>query len=89
MNPEEVKRIIDEAVAQYVEKTRPPQPEPAEISLRSALATGSDDFAASNVMAIVVQIDRTLVTTTGNTTVAVWETVEARRLPGSRRAISR
>lgn len=38
MNPEDLKRIIDEAVAQYVEKTRPPQPEPAEISLRGQLA---------------------------------------------------
>jgi hypothetical protein len=37
MNPEELKSIIDEAVAQYVEKSRPPQPEPAEISLRSEL----------------------------------------------------
>lgn len=41
-------------------------------SLRGLLATGSDSFAASNVMAIVVQIDKTLVNADKNTVVSVW-----------------
>lgn len=45
--------------------------------VRSALTTGSDDFAASNVMAIVVQVDKSLVNATGNTTVAVWGSTHA------------
>jgi len=42
-----------------------------------ALTTGSDDFATTNVMAIVVQVDKSLVNTTGNTTVAVWGSTHA------------
>lgn len=41
-------------------------------SLRGLLATGPDSFAASNVMAIVVQIDKTLVNADKNTVVSVW-----------------
>lgn len=41
-------------------------------SLRTALATGSDNFAASNVMAIVVQIDKSLVNADKNAVVGVW-----------------
>lgn len=40
--------------------------------LRAQLASGTDAFATANVMAIVVQIDKSLVTTGTNTTVAVW-----------------
>lgn len=52
------------------------------ISLRTALGdppngSGSDSFAASNVMAIVVQIDKALVNTGTNTTVAVWGSTHA------------
>lgn len=46
-------------------------------SVRSALTAGSDDFATTNVMAIVVQVDKSLVNTTGNTTVAVWGSTHA------------
>ena len=42
------------------------------VGLRMQLGTGSDAFAATNVMAIVVQIDKSLVNTGTNTTVAVW-----------------
>jgi hypothetical protein len=46
--------------------------------LRAALVgSGSDAFAASNVMAIVVQIDQALVNTGSNTTVAVWGSTHA------------
>lgn len=40
--------------------------------LRGTLATGSDSFAATNVMAIVVQIDKSLVNADKNTVVGVW-----------------
>lgn len=46
-------------------------------TVRTALTTGSDDFATTNVMAIVVQVDKSLVNTTGNTTVAVWGSTHA------------
>jgi hypothetical protein len=46
-------------------------------TLRTALATGPDAFAAKNVMALVVQIDRTLVNASGNSTVAVWASTHA------------
>ena len=39
--------------------------------------TGSDSFATSNVMAIVVQIDPALVNTSTNTVVAVWGSTHA------------
>jgi uncharacterized protein DUF4331 len=45
--------------------------------LRTALATGSDSLATANVMAIVVQIDKSLVNTDGNSTVAVWASTHA------------
>jgi hypothetical protein len=42
------------------------------LAIRNDLASGSDAFAASNVMAIVVQIDTSLVNADNNTTIAVW-----------------
>lgn len=45
--------------------------------IRTALSTGADAFAGKNVMAIVVQIDRSLVNTGGNKTVAVWGSTHA------------
>jgi len=45
--------------------------------LRTTLSTGSDNFSASNVMAIVVQLDKSLVNATGNTVVAVWGSTHA------------
>lgn len=47
------------------------------VTLRTQLGSGSDAFAASNVMAIVVQIDRALVNTGTNTAVAVWGSTHA------------
>ncbi len=49
------------------------------VALRTQLGTppGSDDFAASNVMAIVVQVDPALVNTGNNTVVAVWGSTHA------------
>lgn len=47
------------------------------LTLRTQLGTGSDSFAASNVMAIVVQIDKSLVNTGSNATVAVWGSTHA------------
>jgi hypothetical protein len=51
------------------------------VTLRTQLGnppgTGSDSFAASNVMAIVVQIDPALVNTGNNTVVAVWGSTHA------------
>jgi hypothetical protein len=51
------------------------------VTLRTQLGnppgTGSDSFAASNVMAIVVQIDPALVNTGTNTVVAVWGSTHA------------
>jgi len=40
--------------------------------LRTTLATGSDSFAGTSVMAIVVQIDKSLVNADMNTVVGVW-----------------
>src|SRR5215470_14655089 len=52
------------------------------VTLRTQLGnppgSGSDSFAASNVMAIVVQIDSALVNTGTNTVVAVWGSTHAR-----------
>lgn len=45
--------------------------------LRAQLAAGSDDFATANVMAIVVQIDRSLINVGTNTTVGVWGSTHA------------
>lgn len=39
---------------------------------RTALATGPDAFADKNAMALVVQIDRSLIVVPGRSTVAVW-----------------
>jgi hypothetical protein len=47
------------------------------LGLRTALATGSDDFLASDVMAIVVQLDKSLVNTSGNSAVGVWGSTHA------------
>ena len=51
------------------------------VTLRTQLGnppgTGSDSFAASNVLAIVVQIDPALVNTGNNTVVAVWGSTHA------------
>jgi len=46
-------------------------------ALRTAWTTGSDDFATSNVMALVLQLDKSLVNTSGNTAVAVWASTHA------------
>lgn len=47
------------------------------VALRTQLSSGSDSFAASNVMAIVVQIDPALVNTGNNTVIAVWGSTHA------------
>jgi hypothetical protein len=47
------------------------------VTLRTQLGSGSDSFAASNVMAIVVQIDPALVNTGTNTVIAVWGSTHA------------
>jgi len=66
--------------------TTNPGPDPAgcptvnpsdALGVRNLLATGPDAFAAANVMAIVVQVDKSLVTTGTNTTVAVWGSTHA------------
>jgi len=46
-------------------------------TLRTQLATGADDFATTNVMAIVLQVDRSLVNVGGNAAVAVWASTHA------------
>jgi hypothetical protein len=46
-------------------------------AIRTALATGPDAFAARNVMAIVVQVNRSLVSPPGTSTVAVWGATHA------------
>jgi hypothetical protein len=46
-------------------------------TVRTALATGADAFAGKNVVAIVVQVDRSLVNASGNSTVAVWGATHA------------
>jgi hypothetical protein len=45
--------------------------------LRTQLTTGPDAFAAANVMAIVVQLDKSLVNTDPNKVVAVWGSTHA------------
>jgi hypothetical protein len=45
--------------------------------VRTQFATGSDDFAAANVMAIVVQIDKAMVATTSMSVVGVWGATHA------------
>jgi hypothetical protein len=47
------------------------------MGLRTQLTTGPDAFATANVMAIVVQLDKSLVKTDPNTTVAVWGSTHA------------
>jgi len=46
-------------------------------TLRSMLASGSDDFATANVMAIVVQVDKSLIIAGNMTVVAVWGSTHA------------
>jgi hypothetical protein len=46
-------------------------------TIRTQLATGSDDFAAANVMALVLKIDRSLINVESNATVAVWGSTHA------------
>jgi hypothetical protein len=46
-------------------------------SVRTALRTGSDSFAGSNVMSIVVQINKSLVNADMNTVVSVWGSTHA------------
>jgi len=46
-------------------------------AVRSAWTTGSDEFATSSVMALVIQLDKSLVNTAGNTAVAVWGSTHA------------
>jgi hypothetical protein len=66
-------------------RTRTPDPAgcptgitaPEASGVRTTLATGSDDFLASNVMAIVVQLDKSLVNTSGNSAVGVWGSTHA------------
>ncbi|HEX2692371.1 MAG TPA: DUF4331 family protein, partial [Kofleriaceae bacterium] len=45
--------------------------------IQTLLATGPDAFATANVMSIVVQLDKSLVNTGTNTTVAVWGSTHA------------
>lgn len=47
------------------------------VTLRTQLMSGSDSFASSNVMAIVVQIDSALVNTGTNTVLSVWGSTHA------------
>jgi uncharacterized protein DUF4331 len=46
-------------------------------SLLTDLGTGADTFAAANVMAIVVQIDTSLIKTNDNATITVWGATHA------------
>lgn len=46
-------------------------------AIRTALGTGSDDFATANVMAIVVQVDKSLVNVNNQSVVAVWGSTHA------------
>lgn len=47
------------------------------MNFRDKIGAGSDDFAAANVMAIVVQIDKSLVTIPSATVVGVWGSTHA------------
>lgn len=47
------------------------------VTLRTQLSSGSDSFTASNVMAIVVQIDPALINTGNNTVIAAWGSTHA------------
>jgi hypothetical protein len=46
--------------------------DPEPLTIRNLLTSGNDAFATANVMAIVVQIDKSLVNVAPNRTVAVW-----------------
>jgi Domain of unknown function (DUF4331) len=46
-------------------------------TIRTTLATGTDAFAGRNVMALVVQVERSLVVSGSNSTVAVWGATHA------------
>lgn len=47
------------------------------LTVRNLLHAGGDTFATANVLALVVQIDKSLVNTGSNTTVAVWGSTHA------------
>jgi Domain of unknown function (DUF4331) len=47
------------------------------VSIRDKLVIGSDAFTAAKVMAIVLQVDRSLVNAGNNTAVAVWASTHA------------
>lgn len=47
------------------------------LALRNTLTNGADAFATSNVMAIVVQVDRSLINSAGNSTIGVWGSTHA------------
>ena len=77
---------FDAAVAQI--KAIPSNPPPdlagcpaldagGALAIRRALANGTDASAAANVMALVVQINKSLVNVGANTTVAVWASTHA------------
>jgi hypothetical protein len=45
--------------------------------IRNSLMSGADPYATANVMAIVIQVDQTLITTPGNPIVSVWGSTHA------------
>jgi uncharacterized protein DUF4331 len=47
------------------------------LGVRNLLQAGTDAYATANVMAIVIQLDKSLVNTGTNTTVAVWGSTHA------------
>ena len=47
------------------------------LGIRNQLAAGSDAFAAANVMALVLTVDKSLVNVNGNSAVAVWGSTHA------------
>lgn len=47
------------------------------LGIRNLLAAGSDSFAQANVMALVVAVDKSLIATTSEPTVAVWGSTHA------------
>jgi hypothetical protein len=46
-------------------------------ALRNQLAAGSDAFAQTNVMAIVLTVDKSLINASGNSAVAIWGSTHA------------
>jgi hypothetical protein len=47
------------------------------LTIRNQLAAGSDDFAAANVMAIVLQVDKSLVNAAGRAIIGIWGSTHA------------